>query len=73
MFKRDLKRLKGNYKSGLHRLYQNLSECPDITLSELALVGSTEKMRSTTIMVGESSQKRISDFLQDNSENTDKR
>lgn len=72
MFKRDVEHLKTGYKSALNRLYENLNKCPDITLSELALVGSTKKMRNTTIMVGESSEERISDFLQNNTEDVDK-
>jgi hypothetical protein len=54
---------RGGFESGMHRLYQNLNDCPDITLSELALVGTTEKMNKTTIIVGDASKERIVDFL----------
>jgi len=47
----------------LYRLYQNLNDCPDITLAELALVGTTKRMRNTTIIVGEASKERIADAL----------
>lgn len=64
MFKDNAENLKrGGYESDLHRLYQNLNDCPDITLAELALVGTTEKIRNTTIIVGEASKERIADAL----------
>lgn len=60
MLKKDVERLKmGGFQSGLHRLYANMKKCPDITLSELSLVGSKEKMRSTTLIVGEVTEERI--------------
>lgn len=66
MLKKDVERLKmGGFENGLHRLYDNLKKCPDITLAELSLIGSKEKMRSTTLIVGEATQERILGALDD--------
>lgn len=53
----------GGFDSGLHRLYHNLQEGEDITLAELAQVGSVERQRSTTIIVGPTTPDRIADAI----------
>lgn len=60
ILKKDAERLKKSlflspgtvHQSALVRLYANLRACPDITLAELDLVGSEEKQRTTTLLVG---------------------
>lgn len=48
-----------------HRLYDNLKACPDITLAELSLVGSVEKLPTTTILVGgELTDERLTEAMQ---------
>ncbi len=55
---------KIEFESALHRLYMNLKSCPDITLKELSLVGSTEKLPSTTLILGDTTQERLADALE---------
>jgi len=46
-------------------LYDNLKACPDITLAELSLVGSVEKLPTTTILVGgELTDERLTEAMQ---------
>ncbi|WP_170786333.1 hypothetical protein [Ruegeria lacuscaerulensis] len=54
---------EGGYESGLHRLYSNLKQCPDITLGELADVGSEKRAMRTTLIIGEATPERIDEAL----------
>ncbi|MEM6898661.1 MAG: hypothetical protein AAF583_02660 [Pseudomonadota bacterium] len=55
--------LPGVAPSAPERLFQNLLACPDVSMAELAVADSKEKMRSTTIIVGEASPQSIADAL----------
>ena len=55
----------GGYESTLHRLYENLSRCPDITLAELAELGTKTREMKTTILVGEVTPERIVEAIED--------
>ena len=52
---------EGGYESGIHRLYSNLDKCPDVTLGELAEVGSEKRAMRTTLIVGEATPERIAE------------
>lgn len=54
---------EGEYESVLHRLYDNLNQCPDITLGELAEVGTEERQMRTTLIIGEATSERIDEAL----------
>jgi len=53
------------YETFLHRLHANLKACPDITLAELSLVGTVDKMPTTSVLVGgELTQERLLEAMQ---------
>jgi len=56
---------KGGYESALHRVYDNLARCPDITLGELAEVGSERRAMKTTLLVGEATPERVARAMED--------
>ena len=73
MLKKDAERLKsswsgstpeGGYESALHRLYDNFNKCPDITLAELAEVGTKKREMKTTMLVGDVTPERIAEAIE---------
>jgi hypothetical protein len=55
---------EGGYESALHRIYDNLGKCPDITLSELAELGTKKRSMRTTFIVGEATPERIAEAVE---------
>ena len=53
----------GGYDSALHRVYDNFNKCPDITLGELAEVGSEKRTMKTTLILGEITPDRITETI----------
>jgi hypothetical protein len=54
---------EGGFQSALHRLYHNLNNCPDITLGELAEVGSKKREMQTTMIIGPVTPQRLGEAL----------
>ncbi len=52
-----------DYETAMHRVYDNLGACSDITLSELAEVGTVDRTMRTTVFVGEDGAARTAAFL----------
>ena len=65
MLKRDSEHLtqsfsgKEKYQSLAHRMYATLEACPDITLKELAELGTEKRQMKTTLIIGEANDERI--------------
>ena len=55
---------EGGYESVLHRIYDNLRKCPDVTLSELAELGTEKRAMRTTLIFGEPTLDRIADAIE---------
>ncbi|MEE9387320.1 MAG: hypothetical protein V3U96_01815 [Paracoccaceae bacterium] len=55
---------RDGYESALHRIYENLNKCPDITLEELAEVGTEKQAMKTTLIVGEVTPERIAEAIE---------
>lgn len=55
---------EGGYESAFHRLVANLNKCPDITLAELAEVGTKKREMKTTLLVGEVTPGRIAEAIE---------
>ena len=55
---------EGGYESALHRLYDRLWACPDITLGELGEVGTKGREMKTTLIIGEATPERIAETIQ---------
>ncbi len=60
-----IKRPVGNqYESMMHRIHDNLTQCPDITLTELSEIGTEKGVMKTTLIVGNATSERITATLE---------
>ena len=54
---------EGGYQSVLHRLYDNLQKCKNISLAELAEYGTKKREMKTTVLLGDVTPERITEAV----------
>ena len=55
---------EGGFENGLHRFYDRLHNCSDVTMAELAEVGTDRRTMTQSILVGDVTPERIAEAIQ---------